>query len=89
MMGPQQSLKRKSNQTPPLLRVFPEAKVTMGPQQSLKRKSNQTPPLLFVDWCHFGALGASVGLLLLWTRGVVEKIDGAVENYSVYVHLFV
>ena len=35
----------------------------------------------------FGAVGASVGLLLLWTRKVVEKFDGAVGNYSVYVSL--
>ncbi|KAF3956541.1 hypothetical protein CMV_018342 [Castanea mollissima] len=28
--------------------------------------------------------GASVGLLLLWTRRVVEKFDGAVGNYSIY-----
>ena len=28
-----------------------------------------------MDWCHFGALGASVGLLLLWTRRLVEKAD--------------
>ena len=40
-----------------------------------------------MDWCHFGALGASVGLLLLWTRKVIEKFDGVVGNYSVYVSL--
>nr|POE52934.1 malate dehydrogenase, cytoplasmic [Quercus suber] len=30
-----------------------------------------------VDCCHFGALGASAGLLLLWTRRIVKKVDGA------------
>ena len=29
--------------------------------------------------------GASVGLLLLWTRRVEEKFDGAMGNYLVYV----
>nr|POE89479.1 hypothetical protein CFP56_43277 [Quercus suber] len=33
--------------------------------------------------------GASVGLLLLWTRRVVEKFDGAMGNYSVYVNMWV
>ena len=40
-----------------------------------------------VDLCHFGALGPFVGLLLLWTRRVVKKVDGAVGNYSIYVSL--
>ena len=40
-----------------------------------------------MDWCHFGALGASVGLLLLWSRRVVKKVDGVVANLSVYVSL--
>ena len=34
-----------------------------------------------MDWCHFGALGASIGLLLLWTRRVVKKVDGVVGKY--------
>ena len=34
-----------------------------------------------MDWCHFGAFGASIGLLLLWTRRVVKKVDGAVGKY--------
>ncbi|KAK9988606.1 hypothetical protein SO802_028845 [Lithocarpus litseifolius] len=28
--------------------------------------------------------GASTRLLLLWTRRVVKKVDGAVGNYSIY-----
>ena len=40
-----------------------------------------------MDWCHFGALGASIGLLLMWTRRVVGKFDGAMGNYLVYVNL--
>ena len=40
-----------------------------------------------MDWCYVGALGDSVGLLLLWNKRVVEKFDGAVGNYSVYVSL--
>jgi exonuclease III len=28
-----------------------------------------------VDWCYMGASGASGGILIMWDRPVIEKID--------------
>jgi hypothetical protein len=36
-----------------------------------------------LDWLYLGSMGASRGILLMWDTRVVEKIDDAVENYSV------
>uniref|UniRef100_A0A2N9II99 Uncharacterized protein n=1 Tax=Fagus sylvatica TaxID=28930 RepID=A0A2N9II99_FAGSY len=35
-----------------------------------------------VDWLYLGSEGASGGILLMWDRRVVEKIDSAVGHYS-------
>jgi len=29
----------------------------------------------YVEWCYMGARGASGGLLLMWDRRVVEKVE--------------
>ena len=36
-----------------------------------------------VDWLYLGSDGASGGILLMWDRRVVEKIDEAVGHFSV------
>jgi endonuclease/exonuclease/phosphatase family metal-dependent hydrolase len=36
-----------------------------------------------VDWLYLGSVGASGGILLMWDRRVVEKIDSAVGYYSI------
>ena len=36
-----------------------------------------------VDWIFLGSIGAAGGILLMWDRRVVEKIDEAVGDYSV------
>ena len=36
-----------------------------------------------VDWMFLGSVGASGGILLMWDRRVVEKIDEAVGDFSV------
>jgi endonuclease/exonuclease/phosphatase family metal-dependent hydrolase len=36
-----------------------------------------------VDWLYLGSEGASGGILLMWDRRVVEKIDSAVGHYSI------
>ena len=37
----------------------------------------------FVDWVHLEPLGASGGILLMWDRRVVEKIEEAMGEYSI------
>lgn len=37
----------------------------------------------FVDWVHLEPLGASGGILLMWDRTVVEKVEEAVGEYSI------
>jgi hypothetical protein len=36
-----------------------------------------------VDWCYLGANGASGGILLMWDRRVVEKLEECVGRYTV------
>ena len=36
-----------------------------------------------VDWLFLGSMGASRGILLMWDRRVVEKLDEAVGHFSV------
>jgi hypothetical protein len=36
-----------------------------------------------VDWCFMGLRGASGGVLLMWDRRVVEKIEDSVGSYAV------
>jgi hypothetical protein len=36
-----------------------------------------------VDWCYLGSSGASGGILLMWDRRVVEKIEECVGRYVV------
>jgi hypothetical protein len=36
-----------------------------------------------VDWCYLGANGASGGILLMWDRRVVEKVEECVGRYTV------
>ena len=36
-----------------------------------------------VDWLYLGSIGASGGVLVMWDRRTVEKIDGAVGRFSV------
>jgi len=38
-----------------------------------------------VDWCCLYIRGASDGILLMWDRRVVEKIDGCVGGFSMAV----
>ena len=37
----------------------------------------------YVDWVYLGSLGASRGILVIWDRRVVEKLEEAVGHYSV------
>ena len=37
----------------------------------------------FVDWLYLGSEGASSGILLMWDRRVVEKLEEAVGNFSI------
>jgi hypothetical protein len=36
-----------------------------------------------VDWSYLGSRGASKGILLMWDRRVVEKMEACVGNFSV------
>ncbi|KAL4614544.1 hypothetical protein ACB092_07G061100, partial [Castanea dentata] len=36
----------------------------------------------FIDWLYLGSEGASGGILLLWDRRVVEKIEKAVGHFQ-------
>lgn len=36
-----------------------------------------------MDWLYLSSNGASSGILLMWDRRVMEKIDKAVGTYSV------
>ena len=36
-----------------------------------------------LDWLHLGSIGASRGVLVMWDRRMVEKIDEAVGRFSV------
>jgi hypothetical protein len=36
-----------------------------------------------VDWCYMGARGASGGILILWERRVVEKMDVCGGRYTI------
>jgi len=36
-----------------------------------------------VDWCYLGANGASGGILLMWDRRVVEKVEECIGRYIV------
>jgi hypothetical protein len=36
-----------------------------------------------VDWVYLGSVGASGGIILMWDRRVVEKLDAAVGHFSV------
>jgi exonuclease III len=40
-----------------------------------------------VDWCYMGASGASVGILIMWDRRTVEKVDECVGRYTLAVSL--
>jgi exonuclease III len=40
----------------------------------------------YVDWCHVDSRGASGGILLMWDRRVVSKIDSCVGNFVVACH---
>jgi hypothetical protein len=40
-----------------------------------------------VDWCFMGASGASGGILIMWDRRVVEKVDDCVGRYTLAVSL--
>jgi hypothetical protein len=35
-----------------------------------------------VDWSYLGSEGASGGILLMWDHRVLEKVDEAVEHFS-------
>jgi exonuclease III len=35
-----------------------------------------------VDWCYIGANGASGGILIMWDRRVVEKVEDYVGRYT-------
>ena len=37
----------------------------------------------YVDWLYLGSVGASGGILLMWDRRVVEKVEEAVGHFSV------
>ena len=37
----------------------------------------------FIDWLYLGFEGASDGILLMWDRRVVEKLEEAVGNFSI------
>ena len=37
----------------------------------------------FVDWLYLGSDGASGGILVMWDRRVVEKVDEAAGHFSV------
>ena len=37
----------------------------------------------FIDWLYLGSEGASSGILLMWDRRVVEKIEEAVGLFSI------
>jgi len=37
----------------------------------------------FVDWLFVGSIGASGGILLMWDKRFMEKVDEAVGDYSV------
>jgi hypothetical protein len=37
----------------------------------------------FVDWCHVDSRGASGGILLMWDRRVVSRIDSCLGNFVV------
>lgn len=36
-----------------------------------------------MDWCYSPSRGSSDGILVIWDRRVVEKIEECVEEYSV------
>jgi hypothetical protein len=36
-----------------------------------------------VDWCYLGSRGASGGILLMWDRRVVEKIEDCVGRFYI------
>jgi len=38
---------------------------------------------IHVDWCYLGANGASGGILLMWDRRVVEKVEECIGRYTV------
>jgi exonuclease III len=40
-----------------------------------------------VDWCFMGASGASGGILIMWDRRAVEKVDDCVGRYTLAVSL--
>jgi exonuclease III len=40
----------------------------------------------YVDWCHVDSRAASDGILLMWDRRVVSKIDCCVGNFVVACH---
>jgi hypothetical protein len=35
----------------------------------------------YVDWCHVDSRGASGGILLMWDRRVVSRIDTCMGRY--------
>ena len=37
----------------------------------------------YIDWLYLGSEGASGGILLMWDRRVVEKIEEAVGHFSI------
>jgi exonuclease III len=37
----------------------------------------------YVEWCHVAYVGASGGILLLWDRRVVTKVDVCLGNFVV------
>ena len=36
-----------------------------------------------IDWLYLGSVGASCGILLMWDRRVVEKIEEVVGYFSI------
>jgi hypothetical protein len=40
-----------------------------------------------VDWCYMGASGASGGILIMWDRRVVEKVDECMRWYILAISL--
>jgi hypothetical protein len=36
-----------------------------------------------LDWCYLGSRGASKGILLMWDKRVVEKIEDCLGRYTV------
>jgi exonuclease III len=40
-----------------------------------------------VDWCYMGASGASGGILIMWDRRVVEKVDECMGRHILAVSL--